>query len=321
MIDIHADDYALSLNTSEEILDLMHQGILDSISIIPNMSCYEPCIKRLQNEVPDLPFLPKLSVHLNLVEGISLCKDPAKDKVCLVDNTWGKLFISSYIPFIRKRTKNELKNEIREQLQKGFADIQSCIMISKEHGIPCMQKTLRIDSHQHSHLIPVVWSALTECLKEDSYDFEYIRNPREPLIPFLCIPSMWHSYRIINLIKNRVLYLLSFKVDRYNRNKSLIPMYMWGLVMSGKMDSSRICALHDRFIRIAKKNGRSLEILFHPGKMNPGEVNAEIPAASANSFYLNKNRDSEKEGALYMSSVIHPENPVYFSFSHNDSLQ
>ena len=38
--DIHADDYALTLNTSKDMLACMQAGRLDSISIVPNMSCF-----------------------------------------------------------------------------------------------------------------------------------------------------------------------------------------------------------------------------------------------------------------------------------------
>ena len=38
-IDIHADDYALTVNTSKDMLECMKAGRLDSISILPNMSC------------------------------------------------------------------------------------------------------------------------------------------------------------------------------------------------------------------------------------------------------------------------------------------
>ena len=64
--DIHADDYALTLNTSKDMLACMQAGRLDSISIVPNMSCFEECMELLYREIPKLPFLPLLSVHLDL---------------------------------------------------------------------------------------------------------------------------------------------------------------------------------------------------------------------------------------------------------------
>ena len=67
-IDIHADDYALTENTSKDMLACMKAGKLHSISIVPNTSCFEKCMEMLYNEIPDMPFLPLLSVHLDFVE-------------------------------------------------------------------------------------------------------------------------------------------------------------------------------------------------------------------------------------------------------------
>lgn len=71
-VDIHADDYALTVNTSKDMLSCMKKGQLDSISIVPNMSCFDECMELLYASIPSLPFLPKMSVHLDFVEGRSL---------------------------------------------------------------------------------------------------------------------------------------------------------------------------------------------------------------------------------------------------------
>ena len=68
-IDVHADDYALTVHTSADILECMKKGKLNSISIVPNMSCFEECMDMLYKAVPTLPFLPAMSVHLDFVEG------------------------------------------------------------------------------------------------------------------------------------------------------------------------------------------------------------------------------------------------------------
>ena len=54
--DIHADDYALTLNTSKDMLECMRAGRLDSISIVPNMSCFEACMELFYGAIPGLPF-------------------------------------------------------------------------------------------------------------------------------------------------------------------------------------------------------------------------------------------------------------------------
>ncbi len=160
--DIHADDYALTLNTSKDMLACMQAGRLDSISIVPNMSCFEECMELLYREIPKLPFLPLLSVHLDFVEGRSLAgkaaaPDLVKPGTDLMGLGWGGLFAASYLPHKRKKIRAQLVCEIKAQIAKAQTAIETCIGIAARHSIPCGQKGLRIDSHQHAHMIPVVW--------------------------------------------------------------------------------------------------------------------------------------------------------------------
>ena len=46
-IDIHADDYALTVHTSHDILSCLRAGKLDSISIVPNTACFRACMDLL----------------------------------------------------------------------------------------------------------------------------------------------------------------------------------------------------------------------------------------------------------------------------------
>ena len=165
--DIHADDYALTLNTSKDMLECMRAGRLDSISIVPNMSCFEACMELFYGAIPGLPFLPLLSVHLDFVEGRSLAgreKTPGltKPDSDLMGLGWGGLFAASYLPHKRKTIKAQLKCEIKAQLAKAQGAVKKCMEIAAGSGVPCGQKGLRIDSHQHAHMIPVVWEALLD---------------------------------------------------------------------------------------------------------------------------------------------------------------
>ena len=82
-------------------------------------------------------------------------------------------------------------------------------------------------------------------------------------------------------------------------------MYLWGLVMSGKMDADRIKKLYPYVSAFAKSKGRDLEILFHPGRMDKDELTEGIPMASAESFYLSVNRDIEKSGARLCRQLVY----------------
>ncbi len=297
MIDIHADDYGLSVNTSKEMLEFLQDGVFDSISIITNNTCYEQCMDMLKKKIPALPFLPKMSVHLNLVEGYYL-SDPGR----MINASWKDLFLASFLPGRKKRVSKLLEKEISAQLKKGWDGIKACIDIAKKSGVKCEQEKIRVDSHQHTHMIPVVWESLQRSLQNCGFEAEYIRNSREPLSPFISEVSLWQSYRLVNIIKNRILRFMSRPAERYDRKNGHEPMYLWGLVMSGNMDADRIGILYRRMTDTAKAKNRRLEILFHPGRMTKDECSPEIPKDAAESFYLSDGRDIEKEGARFTLS-------------------
>ena len=298
--DIHADDYALTVNTSKDMLSCMQKGELDSISVMTNMSCFRECMELLYQAIPTLPFLPKMSVHLDFVEGRSLAgaeKVPllTKDNTDLMGLSWGGLFLLSYLPWKRRAVKEQLKKEIKMQIEAAQAAIGRAMEIAKERGVPCGQKSIRIDSHQHAHMIPVAWEALTEVVAEEHYEVEYIRNSKEVLGAFLAEVSLWRTYRPINFVKNILLSLYSYKVDRYAQAHNLERMYLWGLVMSGHMDYDRIVRLYPKITAKAKKEHRVLELLFHPGLTLPEEVSEEMDGEAAQDFYLRADRHVEMD--------------------------
>lgn len=299
-VDIHADDYGLTLNTSKDMLSCMEKGYLDSISIVPNMSCFSECMELLYKAVPRLPFLPKMSVHLDFVEGYCLA-GPDKAPMLtgpegtLMGLSWGGLFTLSYIPWKRRQAKEQLKKEMRAQIGKVQEVVRRAMEIAGEYGVQCSQRGLRIDSHQHAHMIPVVWEALTEVIAEEHYEVEYIRNSKEMLAAFVLQVPLWKTYRPVNFIKNRLLFFYSHRADRYAGTHHLEQMYLWGLIMSGHMDYDRIVRLYPKIAAKADRDSRVLEILFHPGLTLPEEVSGEIGEEAAQDFYLRQDRHVEME--------------------------
>lgn len=307
--DIHADDYALTVNTSKDMLACMLKGQLDSISIVPNMSCFEECMALFYQMIPKLPFLPKMSVHLDFVEGHSLAgagQTPllVRPGSMLMGLSWGGVFALSYLPWKRRAAKEQLKKEIKAQIEAVSHVAANAMNIAKEHGIPCGQKGLRIDSHQHAHMIPVVWEALTELIAQERYEVEYIRNSKELLGAFVSEVSLWKTYRPVNFIKNRLLSLYSHKADRYAKVHHMEQMYLWGLVMSGHMDYDRIVRLYPKIAAKAEREGRVLEILFHPGLTLEDEVTEEIGAEAARDFYLRQDRHVELAAVNRIRTVV-----------------
>lgn len=307
-IDFHADDYALTVNTSKDMLSCMKKGYLDSISIVPNMSCFDECMEIFYASIPSLPFLPKMSVHLDFVEGRSLAgfgQAPmlTVDESGLMGLSWGSVFSFSYLPWKRHAAKEQLKKEIKAQIEAVHKAVTHAMELAEEYGISCAQRGMRIDSHQHAHMIPVVWEALTEVIAEERYEVEYIRNSKEMMAVFLSETSLWKTYRPINFVKNRLLSVYSHQVDRYAKAHHMEGMYLWGLIMSGHMDYDRIVRLYPKIAKKAEHDGRTLEILFHPGLTLPEEVSNEIGEEAARVFYLRNDRHVEMEAVSRLNAL------------------
>ena len=91
---------------------------------------------------------------------------------------------------------------------------------------------------------------------------EYIRDSREPLLPFLKVVSLYGTYRPINFIKNFILKCCSWFVAGRFHKIGLEPMYLCGLIMSGRMDKERVGVSMPLFKKTALKRGRVLEVFI-----------------------------------------------------------
>lgn len=273
-----------------EIFWNVKDGKLNSISVLANMSCFEECVRLYREAQEEFPWQPAISVHVNLMEG-SCLSDP-KDLPDLVDEkghfqiSWEKLFFVSYLPS-RNRFKKQLKKEIELQI-KAVAGVFSELNLQE----------LRIDSHQHTHMIPVVAEALFEVLEEQGWKASYIRDAKEPLFVFLQKTSLYKTYRLVNFVKNILLNYCSALLQKRFRNAGMKPMYLWGLIMSGHMDEERIRQLLPNMEKKAEHNGRMLEILFHPGQVLREEISDEFSQEDAIAFHVSPDRSVEKQ-AVY----------------------
>lgn len=290
-IDIHADDFGESVQASRDILQCIRAGKLDSISVLSNMSCFKECVALYREVQPTFPKAPAISVHMNFMEG-SCLSDPSEVSD-LVDQTghfsisWGKLFLGSYLPG-RKKLKKQLKTEMKAQIE------------AVRDAFPEMEK-LRIDSHQHTHMIPVVSDALFETLRENNWQVAYIRNAKEPIGPFLKEFSLYKTYRPVNFVKNMILNYCSCFLEGRLKKEHLEPMYLWGLVMSGHMDEVRVTKLLPAMKRRAEKKGRTLEILFHPGQVQREEITEEFSQQEAIAFHVSEDRHVEKAAVMNLT--------------------
>lgn len=287
-LDIHADDFGESVHASQDILDCLKAGKLDSISVLANMNCFAECVSLYREAESSFVKKPLLSVHINLMEGRCLS---APEKLSdLVDKkghfciSWEKLFLKSFLPG-RGRLQAQLENEIKLQI------------VAVRQAFPEIER-LRLDSHQHTHMIPVVADAIFAVLAEERWEVEYIRDAREPMLPFLAKPALYPTYQPVNFIKNMILNFCSVFLQKEFYQLNLQPMLLWGLIMSGHMDEKRVSVLLAAMKRKAQKTGRTLEILFHPGQVLKEEITEEFSQQEAIAFHVSDGRKVEKETVM-----------------------
>lgn len=282
VLDFHADDYALSECSDDDILSLCRDGLLDSISILPNLAIFDSAVQKFLSQKHRFSRPVAVSVHLNFMEGKCCAqKDLLPD---LVDAngffavSWGKLLAYNYIPLYRRKIREQLKVEI-------IAQIERCISA----GI-CSMESIRIDSHQHPHMIPIFFSALSDAvseLKGTGCSFSYIRISQDPL-------SFYNgkNFFSLNMIKCLILNFYSIKARQYVKQKNLPQNYLCGVYYSGRMDG-RVAAVLPVFEKKAKTCGRTVEVLFHPGMMHSNELTDEFTKKGFNDFHLSACRKIE----------------------------
>ncbi len=298
-IDIHADDYAISLHASENLIERVKAGKLDSISILPNMSCFKICMERLLEEWDEFPKKPLISVHINLMEGH--CLSPAETVPDLVDPegyfkvSWGSLLLASYNPMSYKRIKSQLEAEIQVQIER----------ISDAEPAEC---ELRLDSHQHTHMIPIVFDAMMTAVRKQQYPVTFIRVAREPIMPFLKHIDLYSSYSVTNIVKNVILNLYAGNVERQLRAMKIEPALLWGLVMTGHMDVDRVKKLYPSMLGVCKRKKKKMELLFHPGCVLAEEINEEYVKKGFVEFHLSEGRKIERHAVDNLAQeVIHEQ--------------
>lgn len=300
MLDFHADDYGISQNSCNDIITLLEKGCLNSISILPNMKSFNYAIKEFQNfKEKHLENKVNVSVHINFMEG-HCCANP-KDIPDLIDEngffkiSWGSLFKWNYNLLKRKVIKKQLQVEIIAQTKK-------CL----DAGIVSAQG-LRFDSHQHTHMIPIVFDALISAvneLKQQNIKTEFIRNTQDPIIPYVKVKDIRKSFSKINLIKCLILNYYSYKVRKLLGKMELPVPYLCGVFFSGYMDYERLEKVLPFYAKNPINQKRNMELLFHPGKVLQDEITEEFVKPDFITFHLSKGREIEYNSIIKLKSIL-----------------
>lgn len=255
-VEYHADDYGISLEQCERILECCREGRLNGISIMPNSDILDEAMALLK------PYEGKIAytIHLNLRDGRS---NASRDRIPhLVDKngiynvSFGKFVLASYLPWIRNIYRKELRIEYKAQIDT----------LAPYFG----NGQIRLDSHGHYHMVPVMFDAICDIIKEYGLNVTFIRVPRENIGLYLRHKKEIKDFKFINFIKVAILNLFAARNMRKYPEifRKAKPYDFMGVMLSGHMTYDNVFPVYDEAIRLSKEAGNDLEILFHPGAVH-----------------------------------------------------
>jgi predicted glycoside hydrolase/deacetylase ChbG (UPF0249 family) len=214
---LHADDFGRSPVISKNIIQCIDKGKIQQTSVM--MGFVNVKIHKILSKKKI-----KKRLHLNLTENKYL--DNKKK-----DFTFFGLF------FLRKKFKEIIFKEINNQIYE----------YCKIYGA----KNIRLDSHQHVHMIPWIYKYIYNC---KLYKISEIRYSVENLLYFN-IKVLFNIKFYRNILAWFIIKLCSYK------NKKKSKYFFQGLILSDMYDEE----LLKKSIKKAKEN---TEILLHPGFTN-----------------------------------------------------
>ena len=245
----HADDYGRSKEVSKNILKCLTKGNLNSVSIMidHDQKCHKK-LKKLKNVNKRL--------HLNLTE-----LPVKKNKNQFISNL---SFIK--LLFIDELKKKKILEEIDIQIKK-FKKIYN-------------PKELKIDGHEHIHMIPWILEYLLKNRKY--YKIKELRNSDERLMS----PRLVDLFNL-NYIRNFIACIIVKILYNLKKPKMNAPCFS-GLLYSGMQN---IETIKKTLLYFKKKKIKNYEILVHPGYTNKKEK-SQFKESYFN-FYNSQNRKTE----------------------------
>ena len=149
----HADDYAACREVSEHILECYRNGALCSLSVLPNGNALEESMELLAPVQDQI----KVSIHFNLAEGHCVAEP---SQVPLLVDERGMFHISFFKVLLWSFTgkRKELRREIELEMSAQLARMLPYV------------KSVRVDSHQHYHMIPIVLKSILKAVEQSGKD-------------------------------------------------------------------------------------------------------------------------------------------------------
>lgn len=150
----HADDFGISVNQSKIIWECVENGMLNSLSVIPNSKFIKEC----KQEIKCIDKTVRVGIHLNLLEG-RCCANPNEIPLLIDGEGIMKQSFLSLLFHSCGWKKREYTRQIKKELQAQIETFLKYYHVEK----------LNIDSHNHFHMLPIVCNALVELICEEGY--------------------------------------------------------------------------------------------------------------------------------------------------------
>ncbi len=281
----HADDFGITPGQANKILSLSsacnNSGRLNSVSIFINAPSFSECGALL------VPFVDKkallVAAHLNIVEGP--CCAPQEEIPLLVDERG--MFKLNFIDILR--LSKSLQNE---DLLVQIAIEFTCQIERFLTQFPSLKNSLRLDSHQHVHMIPLVYRALGLALEGISCKVDHIRVSQETTIYLKDQPQLIKKIKPVNIVKTKLLSMLWTHCKKHPIATNKPASDFCGVLFSGHMED-----LNDRALAIlnqqALRFGRDVEVLYHPFGVLPNETPLDDAKADFLAFHTSEHRLNE----------------------------
>ncbi len=266
----HVDDFGRTNKINLSIHKTIRKGNTNSISVMVGQSGDDGAskiIKKLKNI--------NIRLHINLTDGKSITKDGNATN----ENNFFKF---SFVDLFFAPLKSNFK-EKKETVEKEI------LAQIKHFKLKYKVKVLKIDGHQHVHLIPWILNLIID-ISNKKYKVKEIRIVNESFF-FTKLADIFKKFYIINFIKFSILKFLSlFAKSKLKRAEIPYNYKFMGVLYSGYMNIQSI----EKYIKILRRNNirKPIEILMHPNVSNISE-SKEFLNESMHKYYLLKKRKEE----------------------------
>lgn len=276
-----ADDYGISEGANSRIEHCIENGVLNKISVLPNGTFRDLKARFSEKDVT-------LSLHLNLVEGRPLSDPKEIGLLVSADGSFRDSFIGLFFRALlpgRKELEKQIYRELQRQIRFWKQTVGENTPISA-------------DSHQHTHMIPLVFKTLMRVLKDENMDVRLMRIPAEPLSPYLLTPSLYLEYSPVGLVKQWLLKACALVNRKELKQSGIRSSYFMGVLFSGNVNEKRIKKILPKYLRLAEKHSKDVEIGLHPGYMEAGEDMIEGCREGFRKFYFSPGRKIEHDALI-----------------------